>query len=83
MEEIYDVSTEKQASKFRSKFLIFEMDEEYAKRHIKISDEAVEQYLITEKYKHTLARNKETLNLNNCNLSTADLERLCSIGKDE
>ena len=38
LEEIYDISTEKQASKFRSKFLIFEMEEEYAKRHIKISD---------------------------------------------
>lgn len=30
-----------------------------------------------------LAKNKDTINLNNCNLSTADLERLCSIGNDE
>lgn len=58
------------------------MDEEYAKRHIKITDEAVEQYLITEKYKRMLAKNKDTINLNNCNLDTAGLERLCSIGKD-
>lgn len=43
--QIYDTSTEKQKSKFMKKFIIFQVDDDYGSKHIKISNEAVKNYL--------------------------------------
>lgn len=66
-----------------SKFLIFEMEEEFGSRAIKISNEAVRHYLTEEKFRHTLAKNKDAVNLNNEGLTDQQLHATIAIANQE
>jgi hypothetical protein len=66
-----------------AKFLIFEIEEEFGSRAIKISNEAVRHYLTEEKFKHTLAKNKDAVSLNNEGLTDQQLHALTATATQE
>lgn len=67
--QIYDVTTEQGKLNFKEEFLIFEVGEAYGKRHIKIDDERISEFFISEKLKAIYEKNKDKICLNYGNIT--------------
>lgn len=59
------------------------MEEEFGSRAIKISNEAVKHYLTEEKFRHTIAKNKDAVSLNNEGLNDQQLHALTTTASQE
>jgi hypothetical protein len=77
---IYDISTEEDKLKFKEDFLVFEIGEAYGKRHIKIDEEKIGEFFVSEKLMAIYEKNKEKICLNYDNIKNEQFINLCKLG---
>jgi hypothetical protein len=77
---ICEVTSEEEKRAFREDYLVFEVGEAYGRRHIKIDDERVADFLLGERLGAIYEKNKEKVCLNYGGISGEQLVALCRLG---
>lgn len=78
--EIFDISRKQQIGQFREKYLIFRIDQDYGKKHIKIDEDQVKEFLTQEKLRTVYMKHSDKICINQEKLNSQQLASLCSFG---
>jgi hypothetical protein len=78
--EICDVTQKKDLARFRENYLIFRMDYDYGRKHIKIEEEQVKEFMAQEKLRGVYMKHSDKICINQEKIGSDQLAALCNFG---